>query len=202
MRLQTMMCGTAAAALSCAAYFGMGYTPAAAAPAPAAAEAPAAPALSPVTITDHGEALTMLLPPVTFQKKETGEASLGFSISSYLARVEAAGLDVLIQYTAFEDGRDAAPTFDAAVAGVRDAIKAAYQCDRMERDERLDLGGTPGHLFSYSYMVDGVRYVDDSVVVIYGSNPWNITFSHRADNTTAEPYMNEVLNSIRVGAAQ
>jgi len=49
-------------------------------------------ALVPVTITDHGETLTMLLPQMpAFQKEEQSFPAIGFSISKYTARVEAAG---------------------------------------------------------------------------------------------------------------
>ena len=211
MRLQKTMYGTAIAVLSCAAYLGAGYAPAAAAPAVAEtqtkAETPASLALSPVTITDHDETLTMLLPAQIseYKKEEQSFAEIGFTIGKYLARAEGAGLDVLVQHTVFGDAGDSAagvPTLDEAVAGARDAIAAAYQYDQMMRDERIDLGGMPGHLFSYAYTVGGTRYIDDSVVVTLGCNQWNITLSRRADNKTAAPHMNEILSSIRVGAAQ
>ena len=160
-------------------------------------------ALAPVTISDHGETLTMLLPQLpAFQKEEQSFPAIGFSISKYTARAEAAGLDVLVQHSVFADDGSAPPTLDEAVAGARDAIAAAYQPDRMMRNERIDLGGMPGHLFSYAYTVGGTRYIDDSVVVTLGCNQWNITLSRRADNKTAAPHMNEILSSIRVGAAQ
>ena len=160
-------------------------------------------ALAPVTISDHGETLTMLLPQLpAFQKEEQSFPAIGFSISKYIARAEAAGLDVLVQHSVFADDGSAPPTLDEAVAGARDAIAAAYQPDRMMPNERIDLGGMPGHLFSYAYTVGGTRYIDDSVVVTLGCNQWNITLSRRADNKTAAPHMNEILSSIRVGAAQ
>ena len=175
----------------------------AAASSPAQTETTAPIALAPVTISDHGETLTMLLPQLpAFQKEEQSFPAIGFSISKYIARAEAAGLDVLVQHSVFADDGSAPPTLDEAVAGARDAIAAAYQPDRMMRNERIDLGGMPGHLFSYAYTVGGTRYIDDSVVVTLGCNQWNITLSRRADNKTAAPHMNEILSSIRVGAAQ
>lgn len=209
MRLQKTMYGTAIAVLSCAAYLGAGYAPAAAAPAAAEtqtkAETPASLALSPVTITDHDETLTMLLPAQIseFKKEEQSFAEIGFTIGKYLARAEGAGLDVLVQHTVFGDAGDSAagvPTLDEAVAGARDAIAAAYQPDRMMRNERIDLGGVPAHLFSYSYTVNGASYIDDSIVVAIGFNQWNITLARRADNTAVVPRIDELLTSIRVQA--
>ena len=149
-------------------------------------------ALAPVTISDHGETLTMLLPQLpAFQKEEQSFPAIGFSISKYTARAEAAGLDVLVQHSVFADDGSAPPTLDEAVAGARDAIAAAYQPDRMMRHERIDLGGVPAHLFSYSYTV---------IVVAIGFNQWNITLARRADNTAVAPRIDELLTSIRVQA--
>ena len=158
-------------------------------------------ALAPVTISDHGETLTMLLPQLpAFQKEEQSFPAIGFSISKYTARAEAAGLDVLVQHSVFADDGTAPPTLDEAVAGARDAIAAAYQPDRMMRNERIDLGGVPAHLFSYSYTVNGASYIDDSIVVAIGFNQWNITLARRADNTAVAPRIDELLTSIRVQA--
>ena len=158
-------------------------------------------ALAPVTISDHGETLTMLLPQLpAFQKEEQSFPAIGFSISKYTARAEAAGLDVLVQHSVFADDGTAPPTLDEAVAGARDAIAAAYQPDRMMRNERIDLGGVPAHLFSYSYTVNGASYIDDSIVVVIGFNQWNITLARRADNTAVAPRIDELLTSIRVQA--
>lgn len=171
----------------------------AAASSPAQTETTAPIALAPVTISDHGETLTMLLPQLpAFQKEEQSFPAIGFSISKYTARAEAAGLDVLVQHSVFADDGTAPPTLDEAVAGARDAIAAAYQPDRMMRNERIDLGGVPAHLFSYSYTVNGASYLDDSIVVVIGFNQWNITLARRADNTAVAPRIDELLTSIRV----
>ena len=168
---------------------------------PAQTETTAPIALAPVTISDHGETLTMLLPQLpAFQKEEQSFPAIGFSISKYTARAEAAGLDVLVQHSVFADDGTAPPTLDEAVAGARDAIAAAYQPDRMMRNERIDLGGVPAHLFSYSYTVNGASYIDDSIVVAIGFNQWNITLARRADNTAVAPRIDELLTSIRVQA--
>ena len=168
---------------------------------PAQTETTAPIALAPVTISDHGETLTMLLPQrPAFQKEEQSFPAIGFSISKYTARAEAAGLDVLVQHSVFADDGTAPPTLDEAVAGARDAIAAAYQPDRMMRNERIDLGGVPAHLFSYSYTVNGASYIDDSIVVAIGFNQWNITLARRADNTAVAPRIDELLTSIRVQA--
>lgn len=173
----------------------------AAASSPAQTETTAPIALAPVTISDHGETLTMLLPQLpAFQKEEQSFPAIGFSISKYTARAEAAGLDVLVQHSVFADDGTAPPTLDEAVAGARDAIAAAYQPDRMMRNERIDLGGVPAHLFSYSYTVNGASYIDDSIVVVIGFNQWNITLARRADNTAVAPRIDELLTSIRVQA--
>ena len=173
----------------------------AAASSPAQTETTAPIALAPVTISDHGETLTMLLPQLpAFQKEEQSFPAIGFSISKYTARAEAAGLDVLVQHSVFADDGTAPPTLDEAVAGARDAIAAAYQPDRMTRDERIDLGGMPAHRFSYSYTVNGAPYVDDSIVVAIGFNQWNITLARRAESTAAAPQIDEMLTSIRVQA--
>ena len=173
----------------------------AAASSPAQTETTAPIALAPVTISDHGETLTMLLPQLpAFQKEEQSFPAIGFSISKYTARAEAAGLDVLVQHSVFADDGSAPPTLDEAVAGARDAIAAAYQPDRMMRNERIDLGGVPAHLFSYSYTVNGASYIDDSIVVAIGFNQWNITLARRADNTAVAPRIDELLTSIRVQA--
>ena len=173
----------------------------AAASSPAQTETTAPIALAPVTISDHGETLTMLLPHLpAFQKEEQSFPAIGFSISKYTARAEAAGLDVLVQHSVFADDGTAPPTLDEAVAGARDAIAAAYQPDRMMRNERIDLGGVPAHLFSYSYTVNGASYIDDSIVVAIGFNQWNITLARRADNTAVAPRIDELLTSIRVQA--
>ena len=173
----------------------------AAASSPAQTETTAPIALAPVTISDHGETLTMLLPQLpAFQKEEQSFPAIGFSISKYTARAEAAGLDVLVQHSVFADDGTAPPTLDEAVAGARDAIAAAYQPDRMMRNERIDLGGVPAHLFSYSYTVNGASYIDDSIVVVIGFNQWNITLARRADNTAVAPRLDELLTSIRVQA--
>lgn len=173
----------------------------AAASSPAQTETTAPIALAPVTISDHGETLTMLLPQLpAFQKEEQSFPAIGFSISKYTARAEAAGLDVLVQHSVFADDGTAPPTLDEAVAGARDAIAAAYQPDRMMRNERIDLGGVPAHLFSYSYTVNGASYIDDSIVVAIGFNQWNITLARRADNTAVAPRIDELLTSIRVQA--
>ena len=173
----------------------------AAASSPAQTETTAPIALAPVTISDHGETLTMLLPQLpAFQKEEQSFPAIGFSISKYTARAEAAGLDVLVQHSVFADDGTATPTLDEAVAGARDAIAAAYQPDRMMRNERIDLGGVPAHLFSYSYTVNGASYIDDSIVVAIGFNQWNITLARRADNTAVAPRIDELLTSIRVQA--
>ena len=173
----------------------------AAASSPAQTETTAPIALAPVTISDHGETLTMLLPQLpAFQKEEQSFPAIGFSISKYTARAEAAGLDVLAQHSVFADDGTAPPTLDEAVAGARDAIAAAYQPDRMMRNERIDLGGVPAHLFSYSYTVNGASYIDDSIVVAIGFNQWNITLARRADNTAVAPRIDELLTSIRVQA--
>lgn len=173
----------------------------AAASSPAQTETTAPIALAPVTISDHGETLTMLLPQLpAFQKEEQSFPAIGFSISKYTARAEAAGLDVLVQHSVFADHGTAPPTLDEAVAGARDAIAAAYQPDRMMRNERIDLGGVPAHLFSYSYTVNGASYIDDSIVVVIGFNQWNITLARRADNTAVAPRIDELLTSIRVQA--
>ncbi|WP_311650171.1 hypothetical protein [Selenomonas artemidis] len=173
----------------------------AAASSPAQTETTAPIALAPVTISDHGETLTMLLPQLpAFQKEEQSFPAIGFSISKYTARAEAAGLDVLVQHSVFADDGTAPPTLDEAVAGARDAIAAAYQPDRMMRNERIDLGGVPAHLFSYSYTVNGASYLDDSIVVVIGFNQWNITLARRADNTAVAPRIDELLTSIRVQA--
>ena len=175
----------------------------AAASSPAQTETTAPIALAPVTISDHGETLTMLLPQLpAFQKEEQSFPAIGFSISKYTARAEAAGLDVLVQHSVFADDGTAPPTLDEAVAGARDAIAAAYQPDRMMRNERIDLGGVPAHLFSYSYTVNGASYIDDSIVVAIGFNQWNITLARRADNTAVAPRIDELLTSIRVQAAK
>ena len=143
----------------------------------------------------------MLLPQLpAFQKEEQSFPAIGFSISKYTARAEAAGLDVLVQHSVFADDGTAPPTLDEAVAGARDAIAAAYQPDRMMRNERIDLGGVPAHLFSYSYTVNGASYIDDSIVVAIGFNQWNITLARRADNTAVAPRIDELLTSIRVQA--
>lgn len=171
------------------------------APTPVQTEMTAPLALAPVTISDHGETLTMLLPQLPeFQKEEQSFPAIGFSISKYTARAEAAGLDVLVQHSVFADDGTAPPTLDEAVAGARDAIAAAYQPDRMMRNERIDLGGVPAHLFSYSYTVNGASYIDDSIVVAIGFNQWNITLARRADNTAVAPRIDELLTSIRVQA--
>lgn len=173
----------------------------AAASSPAQTETTAPIALAPVTISDHGETLTMLLPQLpAFQKEEQSFPAIGFSISKYTARAEAAGLDVLVQHSVFADDGSAPPTLDEAVAGARDAIAAAYQPDRMMRNERIDLGGGPAHFFSYSYTVNGASYIDDSIVVAIGFNQWNITLARRADNTAVAPRIDELLTSIRVQA--
>ena len=173
----------------------------AAASSPAQTETTAPIALAPVTISDHGETLTMLLPQLpAFQKEEQSFPAIGFSIGKYTARAEAAGIDVLVQHSVFADDGTAPPTLDEAVAGARDAIAAAYQPDRMTRDERIDLGGMPAHRFSYSYTVNGAPYVDDSIVVAIGFNQWNITLARRADNTAVAPRIDELLTSIRVQA--
>ena len=173
----------------------------AAASSPAQTETTAPIALAPVTISDHGETLTMLLPQLpAFQKEEQSFPAIGFSISKYTARAEAAGLDVLVQHSVFADDGTAPPTLDEAVAGARDAIAAAYQPDRMMRNERIDLGGVPAHLFSYSYTVNGASYIDDSIVVAIGFNQWNITLARRADNTAVALRIDELLTSIRVQA--
>lgn len=173
----------------------------AAASSPAQTETTAPIALAPVTISDHGETLTMLLPQLpAFQKEEQSFPAIGFSISKYTARAEAAGLDVLVQHSVFADDGTAPPTLDEAVAGARDAIAAAYQPDRMMRNERIDLGGVPAHLFSYSYTMNGASYIDDSIVVAIGFNQWNITLARRADNTAVAPRIDELLTSIRVQA--
>ena len=173
----------------------------AAASSPAQTETTAPIALAPVTISDHGETLTMLLPQLpAFQKEEQSFPAIGFSISKYTARAEAAGLDVLVQHSVFADDGTAPPTLDEAVAGARDAIAAAYQPDRMMRNERIELGGVPAHLFSYSYTVNGASYIDDSIVVAIGFNQWNITLARRADNTAVAPRIDELLTSIRVQA--
>ena len=173
----------------------------AAASSPAQTETTAPIALAPVTISDHGETLTMLLPQLpASQKEEQSFPAIGFSISNYTARAEAAGLDVLVQHSVFADDGTAPPTLDEAVAGARDAIAAAYQPDRMMRNERIDLGGVPAHLFSYSYTVNGASYIDDSIVVAIGFNQWNITLARRADNTAVAPRIDELLTSIRVQA--
>ena len=173
----------------------------AAASSPAQTETTAPIALAPVTISDHGETLTMLRPQLPeFQKEEQSFPAIGFSISKYTARAEAAGLDVLVQHSVFADDGTAPPTLDEAVAGARDAIAAAYQPDRMMRNERIDLGGVPAHLFSYSYTVNGASYIDDSIVVAIGFNQWNITLARRADNTAVAPRIDELLTSIRVQA--
>ena len=173
----------------------------AAASSPAQTETTAPIALAPVTISDHGETLTMLLPQLpAFQKEEQSFPAIGFSISKYTARAEAAGLDVLVQHSVFADDGTAPPTLDEAVAGARDAIAAAYQPDRMMRNERIDLGGVPAHLFSYSYTVNGASYIDDSIVVVIGFNQWHITRARRADNTAVAPRIDELLTSIRVQA--
>ena len=173
----------------------------AAASSPAQTETTAPIALAPVTISDHGETLTMLLPQLpAFQKEEQSFPAIGFSIGKYTARAEAAGIDVLVQHSVFADDGTAPPTLDEAVAGARDAIAAAYQPDRMMRNERIDLGGVPAHLFSYSYTVNGASYIDDSIVVAIGFNQWNITLARRADNTAVAPRIDELLTSIRVQA--
>ena len=173
----------------------------AAASSPAQTETTAPIALAPVTISDHGETLTMLLPQLpAFQKEEQSFPAIGFSISKYTARAEAAGLDVLVQHSVFADDGTAPPTLDEAVAGARDAIAAAYQPDRMMRNERIDRGGVPAHFFSYSYTVNGASYIDDSIVVAIGFNQWNITLARRADNTAVAPRIDELLTSIRVQA--
>lgn len=187
----------------CAAFLGAATAQAAevAASSPPQTETTAPIALAPVTISDHGETLTMLLPQLpAFQKEEQSFPAIGFSISKYTARAEAAGLDVLVQHSVFADDGTAPPTLDEAVAGARDAIAAAYQPDRMMRNERIDLGGVPAHLFSYSYTVNGASYIDDSIVVAIGFNQWNITLARRADNTAVAPRIDELLTSIRVQA--
>ena len=99
----------------------------AAASSPAQTETTAPIALAPVTISDHGETLTMLLPQLpAFQKEEQSFPAIGFSISKYTARAEAAGLDVLVQHSVFADDGTAPPTLDEAVAGARDAIAFIY----------------------------------------------------------------------------
>lgn len=202
MKMKQIMCGIAAAAFACGVGLCGTYAQAA-----AAAETSAPIACAPVTIADHDETLTMELPAQIsdFKKEEQSFAELGFSIRKYLARAEGAGLDVLVQHTVFGDAGDNAgdaPTRDEAAAGARDAIAAAYQYDQMMRDETIDLGGTPSHLFSYAYMVGGTRYVDDSVLVVLGTNQWNITLSRRADNRAVAPHIDEMLTSIRVTAAK
>ena len=209
MKMKRIMCGIAAAAFA-----GVVGVCGACAQAAAAAETPrvqtetSAPiSRAPVTIVDHDETLTMELPAQIsdFKKEEQSFTELGFSISKYLARAEGAGLDVLVQHTVFGDAGDNAgdaPTHDEAAAGARDAIAAAYQYDQMMRDETIDLGGTPAHLFSYAYMVGGTRYVDDSVLVVLGTNQWNITLSRRADDRAVAPHIDEMLTSIRVTTAK
>ena len=201
MKAYQIMC--AGALLSAVLFAGAATVQAAeaAASSPARTETAAPLALAPVTITDHGETLTMLLPQLpAFQKEEQSFPAIGFSISKYTARAEAAGLDVLAQHSVFADDGTAPPTLDEAVAGARDAIAAAYQPDRMTRDERIDLGGMPAHRFSYSYTVNGAPYVDDSIVVAIGFNQWNITLARRAESTAAAPQIDEMLTSIRVQA--
>ena len=169
----------------------------AAASSPAQTETTAPIALAPVTISDHGETLTMLLPQLpAFQKEEQSFPAIGFSISKYTARAEAAGLDVLVQHSVFADDGTAPPTLDEAVAGARDALVQAVAVD----ENVIDLGGVPAHLFSYSYTVNGASYIDDSIVVAIGFNQWNITLARRADNTAVAPRIDELLTSIRVQA--
>jgi len=173
------------------------------APAPVRTETTAPIALVPVTITDHGETLTMLLPQMpAFQKEEQSFPAIGFSISKYTARVEAAGIDVLVQHSVFADDGGAPPTLDEAAAGARDAIAAAYQPDRMMRDEQIDLGGMPAHLFSYSYTVNGASYVDDSVVAAIGFNQWNITLARCAEGMATTGSIDEMLSSLRIAAGK
>jgi hypothetical protein len=187
----------------CAAFLGAATAQAAevAASSPPQTETTAPIALVPVTITDHGETLTMLLPQMpAFQKEEQSFPAIGFSISKYTARVEAAGIDVLVQHSVFADDGSVPPSLDEAAAGARDAIAAAYQPDRMMRDKQIDLGGMPAHLFSYSYTVNGASYVDDSVFIAIGFNQWNITLARRADSTAILPQIDEMLRAIRVQA--
>lgn len=172
----------------------------------AAAEDGTAPLeLHPVTLTDHGTTLTMTLPQVPDFESHEMPLPNGFYMNEFLSYRKDMDFRVHVQHMIYghmNGGEPVEPQLEETAKGMRKNFRTLYKLDRFDRDETLDLDGTPARLLSFSFAMDGKRYTDDYLMVVFGQEEWSVSLTRPAGSVSVEQRMDEMLTSVRVTAAK